>query len=269
MNSINNLHLFTSFTSLESDFSPNYESLARLQYAWSNNIPFENIDLFLQRPINLDLNAIAEKLLVRGRGGCCFEQNMLFQNILEQVGFTVTPHLARVVWGAPDTQYPPQTHMLLLIRMNGSVFIVDVGFGGVSQLSPLLLKEGVQNGFILEKYSSEEWLISLDKSEIKRPMYIFTEHPCEHSDILVSSHFVATHDSSIFRHHLIIAGMLKNKQHNMMDLRLVIHDFNKIEHQVCSLSGFCRFLNLFFKNDNVISREDLKLIYDKIIENLN
>ena len=43
----------------------------------SATIPFENIDVFLGRPIPIDAASVAAKLVDRGRGGYCFEQNTL------------------------------------------------------------------------------------------------------------------------------------------------------------------------------------------------
>ena len=63
-------------------------------------IPFENLNPLSRRAVLLDLESVERKLVTDRRGGYCFEQNALLANVLMQLGFTVTPLLARVVWAA-------------------------------------------------------------------------------------------------------------------------------------------------------------------------
>lgn len=52
-------------------------------------VTFENIDVILKRPVRLDIPSIADKIITRGRGGYCFEQNILFMAALRSLGFQV------------------------------------------------------------------------------------------------------------------------------------------------------------------------------------
>src|SRR5215467_3806047 len=47
-------------------------------------IPFENLDVLLGRPIDLELAAIQRKLIDDRRGGYCFEQNSLLLAVLTE-----------------------------------------------------------------------------------------------------------------------------------------------------------------------------------------
>ena len=53
-------------------------------------IVFENLDVLIKRPIQLDLEALVRKLIHHKRGGYCYEQNTLFQVALETIGFSVS-----------------------------------------------------------------------------------------------------------------------------------------------------------------------------------
>ncbi|RLA03831.1 MAG: arylamine N-acetyltransferase, partial [Gammaproteobacteria bacterium] len=68
---------------------PTLETLNRLIAAHVRTIPFENLDILLGRPISVGLEAIEQKLVHDRRGGYCFEQNTLFQQVLLALGFSV------------------------------------------------------------------------------------------------------------------------------------------------------------------------------------
>ncbi|MGF6470666.1 arylamine N-acetyltransferase family protein [Paraburkholderia youngii] len=106
-------------------------------------IPFENLNPLTRQPVRLELEAIERKLVTQKRGGYCFEQNILFANVLMQLGFKVTPMLARVIWGREPGTISPRTHMVLRVDIDGDEWIADVGFGGVTLTAPLRLTAGL------------------------------------------------------------------------------------------------------------------------------
>ena len=117
------------FTSSPRADLPTLQALHQLHPA---HIPFENIDVLLGEGINLTPNQISNKLIHRRRGGYCFEQNNLLMAVLRDIGFTVEPLMARVVWQQPDdAPAGPKTHMVLRTRIDGMPWLVDVGFGGL------------------------------------------------------------------------------------------------------------------------------------------
>ncbi|MBB5404262.1 arylamine N-acetyltransferase family protein [Paraburkholderia youngii] len=106
-------------------------------------IPFENLNPLTRQPVRLELEAIERKLVTQKRGGYCFEQNILLANVLMQLGFKVTPMLARVIWGREPGTISPRTHMVLRVDIDGDEWIADVGFGGVTLTAPLRLTAGL------------------------------------------------------------------------------------------------------------------------------
>ncbi|MGF6841251.1 N-hydroxyarylamine O-acetyltransferase [Paraburkholderia youngii] len=106
-------------------------------------IPFENLNPLTRQPVRLELAAIERKLVTQKRGGYCFEQNILFANVLMQLGFKITPMLARVIWGREPGTISPRTHMVLRVDIDGDEWIADVGFGGVTLTAPLRLTAGL------------------------------------------------------------------------------------------------------------------------------
>lgn len=119
--------------------SPDLATLQALHHLHVAAIPFENLDVLLGRPIEIELPAIERKLIRDRRGGYCFEHNTLFAAVLRALGFAVTPLLARVRWQAPADYRTPLTHMILRVECAGRPWLVDVGFGGVGSTAPLAL----------------------------------------------------------------------------------------------------------------------------------
>ena len=65
-------------------------TLKGLQRQHLLNIPYENLDVQLERTVSRGLDDIFAKLVTRKRGGWCYEMNGLLGWSLEQIGFDVT-----------------------------------------------------------------------------------------------------------------------------------------------------------------------------------
>jgi N-hydroxyarylamine O-acetyltransferase len=98
-------------------------------------VPFENLDIHLGRPILLSEQGFYDKIVLRRRGGFCYELNGLFGALLRALHFPVTLLSARVYSGG--TPGPEFDHMALLVECEER-WIADVGFGD-SFLEPLRL----------------------------------------------------------------------------------------------------------------------------------
>src|SRR5690242_20548060 len=83
-----------------SSLAPTLDSLRALHLHHAQSIAFENLDSLSGRPPNLDLPSLERKLVYDGRGGYCFEQNLLFSHVLREIGFRVTGLAARVLWNS-------------------------------------------------------------------------------------------------------------------------------------------------------------------------
>ena len=117
--------------------APTLETLAGIHRRHPEAIPFESLNAFLELPVSLDIEAIQAKLVDGGRGGWCFEHNLLLSAVLRELEFSVQWLGARVLWNTPVDIDTPRTHMLLRVEIDGESFIADVGFGGMSLTAPL------------------------------------------------------------------------------------------------------------------------------------
>ena len=91
-----NLEAYLKRINYSGDLTPSITILKQLQKTHLLNVPFENLDIHYGHPIELDLDKIYHKIVVRKRGGFCYELNGLFQNMLNIIGFDSKIISARV-----------------------------------------------------------------------------------------------------------------------------------------------------------------------------
>jgi N-hydroxyarylamine O-acetyltransferase len=140
-----NVETYLTRIGYSGQLEPSYETLAALQTAHMLSVPFENLDIvLLHRPIQLDENSLWDKLVLRKRGGFCYELNGLFAWLLRQIGYQVSYLDGRVFrrTGELGIDYD---HLALLASTPGNAarWLTDVGFGD-SFLEPLELRESEQ-----------------------------------------------------------------------------------------------------------------------------
>src|SRR4249920_3430118 len=82
--------------------SPTLDTLRALHLRHTTTIAFENLSPLLGWPVHLDIESLHQKLVRDGRGGYCFEQNLLFSHALRALGFRVAGLAARVLWNTTD-----------------------------------------------------------------------------------------------------------------------------------------------------------------------
>jgi len=179
------------------------EALSRLQQAHLAEIPFENLDILLGRPIRLDLESLQAKLVAARRGGYCFEQNTLFRAALEALGYRVASLAARVRSSSarpagPVPEIRPRTHMLLLVELPEGRFVTDVGFGGDAPVQPVPLEDGARVELAGFRYGlrreGDEWILHGESGDL----YAFTLEPLYPVDFVVANHFTSTWPASPF-----------------------------------------------------------------------
>jgi arylamine N-acetyltransferase len=71
-------------------------ALGGLHRAHQLAVPFENLSIHLSEPIRLDEDGLLDKIVIRRRGGFCYELNGAFGALLEALGAQVARVGARV-----------------------------------------------------------------------------------------------------------------------------------------------------------------------------
>lgn len=210
---------------------PNLDTLQNLVSAHTKTVPFENLDPLLGVPVDdLSPEALFDKLVRRGRGGYCYEQNGLMGYVLAEIGFRVRRLAGRVVWMMPPgSPLPAQTHTVLAVTFPGSQgsYLVDVGFGGQSPTSPIRLETGSVQQTMHEPYRLEDrgdgLVLKAQLRDEWQPLYEFTTRTAPMIDLKVGSWFVSTHPSSHFVTNLMVARVTDDARWNLADHNLTVH----------------------------------------------
>jgi N-hydroxyarylamine O-acetyltransferase len=228
-------------------------TLAALHRLHPIAIPFENLSTLLGEPVPLDLPALEDKLVTRGRGGYCFEHNTLFGEVLRTIGFEVVGLAARVVWGRRAAGPPgPRSHMVLRVHVGGEDYISDVGFGGLTLTGPLKLEldteqETPHERFRLRRVGDELELEARVQGDW-RPLYRFDLQQHLPIDFDVLNHFVATHPSSHFLTTLIAARRTAEGRFALSNNDLAVYRGTaKEEHKLRSGAEIARVLTEDFQ----------------------
>lgn len=152
------MNIPTYLTSLNYSISvrPDAETLHGLQFAHLLTVPFENLDIGLKRPIQLSEEALWDKIILRKRGGFCYELNGLFAWLLKKIGFQVTYLNARV-FNREGNLGIDFDHLALLVRLpqESTRWLADVGFGD-SFNEPLSFEERGEQVQGLRAYRLEQ-----------------------------------------------------------------------------------------------------------------
>lgn len=109
--------------------APSAEALGALVRFHLEAVPFENLEsLYTHQAPSLEPERLFEKIVLRRRGGYCFELNKLFCLLLQSLGYDCRPVAARVVHHRTDPR--PLSHRATIVTVDGGRWFVDVGFGG-------------------------------------------------------------------------------------------------------------------------------------------
>lgn len=198
-------------------------------------IPFENLDPYLDRPVDLAPEALVAKLIHSGRGGYCFEQNGLLRRVLEGVGFAVTPLSGRVVWNMDPETMTARTHMVLRVDLADGSVLIDSGFGSAVPTGVLDLVPDIEQATPHEPFRfvriGEEWRAQIRIGGEWRTTYRFDLSPQHEIDYVVANWYTSTHPDSHFRHGLTLARPLARRRISLRGTEFGIHPLNGVSER--------------------------------------
>lgn len=208
---------------LRTALHPTLECLRELLQRHTEAIAFENLDALAGEVVSLRPSVLEAKLLMGGRGGYCFEHNMLLWNVLEQCGFEVSGLAARVRWNVPAGVSTPLGHMLLKVTVAGVQYLVDAGFGGLTLTAPLRLdtqdiQQTPHEPFVLRAENNTRTIAALMDGEW-RPLYQFVDLEYHVPDYAAWNWFTCTSPDSVFTRTLMCARPDIGGRHTLLGNR--------------------------------------------------
>jgi N-hydroxyarylamine O-acetyltransferase len=200
---------YLSFIGFTAEAKADLETLKKIHLLHTFKFPFENLTPFSHQEVILTIEAVADKFLYQGRGGYCFEQNLLFSYVLEDLGFELKKLGARVLWNQAEDLITRKSHMLLIVTVEGVEYLADVGFGGKTLTSPLIFTVGIEQPTTHEPFRigrlAEDYKLEVKVNEEWKTLYRFDLQEQYPIDYDVANYYLYTHPTSIFRNSLIVA----------------------------------------------------------------
>ena len=207
---------------------PTLDVLRALHEAHPQAIPFENLDPFMGKIVDLDPDRVQAKLVGSRRGGYCYEHNLILMQALEALGFSVTGLAARVLWNLPEDAVTPRSHQLLRVQLAGRTWIADVGFGGMTLTAPLLLEPGAEQRTPHETFriieTRDHYRLQAEVEGSWRTLYRFDLTPQFDVDYQVSSYFLSTNPTSHFVTGLTSARTAPGRRMTLRGNSVAIHE---------------------------------------------
>ena len=191
------------------------EYLDRLVWGHLSHVPFENLDVCEKGMIpSLNTEDLFNKIVVRRRGGYCFEQNGLFQKFLCGLGFDAYCVAVRIM-GRSDGWLPPVRHRGVVVNIGDERFYCDVGFGGACPVSAVKIddgKEWQQSGSRQYKgyVSGKDIHIDMLDGGVESHLFFFRDEPTDEIDFTAPNCAVSADPESHFRTARIVSVLKDN-----------------------------------------------------------
>ena len=178
-------------------------SLNALVLAQLTHVPFENLDIWANGCCpSLEKADLYEKIVVQNRGGYCFELNTLFRHLLNYLGFEAYQAVSSLV--NEDGTAHPAAHNVILCRLDGEKYLIDVGFGGPVPMGAMPLKESAWENFKLRQQDGFWYLDRLEQDHY-RPSIRFRDVPATPEELIPLNFYISQKPDSHFRHRLNVS----------------------------------------------------------------
>ena len=168
---------------------------------------FASIGPRLGDPLPLDEASLYDRIVVRRRGGYCFEQNGLMFAVLEELGYRPRIVLARVL--REEGSHPPLTHRVSVVDLPEGEYLVDVGFG--AQGPPLAVPLGNRDpgaGYLVEEGEPRELHLRTMSEGAPTSLYRFELSRYGPSDCELGHFYSHRHPDAFFVSTLVASRIL-------------------------------------------------------------
>ena len=178
--------------------APTVEWLDRLVHAQLTHIPFDDMDCWGRGDTpSLAIKDIYEKIVVRHRGGYCFELNSLFCAFLKALGYAAYLVTIRIVAGR-DFVTPP-AHCGIVCTIDGEKYFCDVGFGGPVPDGCVKYGGEMHHGYRVVMDGDFHCVQRVNDDGSAERVFLYHDIPMPPPDMIPMNFYVAQREGSVFR----------------------------------------------------------------------
>ncbi len=202
------------------NYTLDYEFLCELVQRHVATFAFSSVGCLLGDNLPLDFDSLFNRIVVRRRGGYCFEQNGLLYEVLKELGFSPELYLARVTYNQDN--HPGLTHRISTIEHEGQRYVLDVGFGSLGPRVPVRMSESeTRDGdrvFRVKERCSGKYHVQILKENAFFSLYRFELAQYGQSDCELGHFYSHRHPDAAFVNHLVASRILANEIRSLRDL---------------------------------------------------
>lgn len=206
----------------------NLESLIKLQTSFLKSVPFENLDIFENIPLNYSAENVFNKIVIQNRGGLCYESNGLFHDMLTELGFDVYFIIAAMF---PKEEAFDFSHMALIVTIDNLSYLVDVGngksFGNPLNIHNIYTSQSEGTLATVKPYNSEYYGLYYFIKNKWTIRYIFNLNKKVRADFKEVCHFVEFSPQSPFTQNKLVSMLFDTKRVTLSSEKLSSTVFNE------------------------------------------
>lgn len=245
------------------------EEITQVIQAHLKTFAFSTMKVLFKEDISLELEDIFESIVVKKRGGYCFEHNKLIYEVLKFLGFDVTFYLARMINNSKEEV--AQCHRFTLLKFENKSYLIDVGTGIHSPLVPVDFTSGVITNshlgitYTIQKTKHNTYRLVMPQ---KKGIYTITQFdliPCYEIDFEMGHFYTCKNPHSDLAHMLLIS--LSSKE-VMKSLRgnsyFKIYENHEERTQIQDIETFKKIVQEELLCS--FSHKELELIYNQYIK---
>ena len=231
---------------------------------------FSSMKVLLKQEINLNLDDIHNDIVLRKRGGYCFEHNKLFYEVLKELGFDVQFYLARVINNMHNEV--PQTHRFTLLNFENEKYLIDVGIGFRSPCVPVKFGNTITSSHLGISFSIKEFednSFGLQLLQNNEPFTVthFDLNKCYEADFEMGHFYTHKHPQSSFLNNLIISTISSNTIFSLRNKNyLKIYRNHQETLIIEDEDEFSRILKDDF--NCIFTAEEIKFVYEHYIKEI-
>lgn len=195
------LYYYLKRINIKEKIDVSYRTLKKLQNNHLRYIPYENIDSINGHMSSLEHKDLFNKIIIKNRGGICFELNGLYNWLLEKLGFQVVSYAGRFISNEEEVEM--RRHRVIVVTIGDKKYLTDVGVNSESFRNPMLLQEEIvqfdgKNNYKLTIDKLYGWVLWQKKPNKEwQKIYGFTEEPQLDVDFIMPTFYCDYHPTSI------------------------------------------------------------------------
>ncbi|MDX2494384.1 MAG: arylamine N-acetyltransferase [Desulfuromusa sp.] len=181
---------------------------------------FSSVGCQLGEDLALDFGSLYQRIFIQRRGGYCFEQNGFLYEVLEELGFSPTLYLARVIYN--QDIHPGLTHRITMVEYEGQQYVLDVGFGSLGPGIPVPMSEIESNDrekvFRIAESRLGEYHMQVMKDGDFFSLYRFEFSRYGQADCELGHFYSHRHPDAAFVNHLVASLIQDSETRSLRDL---------------------------------------------------